>query len=53
VTRDKCDKEVLSQTEKRTRDALGIGLYQQVQTRDEIDDFRCVREAAGRRLGSG
>jgi len=49
--RDKCDKEVLSQIEERTHDALDIGLYQRVQTRDEIDDFCHVRQAAGRCLG--
>jgi len=38
VTRDKCVKKVLSQTEERTRDALGICLHQQVQTRDEIGE---------------
>ena len=49
--RDKCDKEVLSQIEERTHDALDVGRYQRVQTRDEIDDFCHVRQAAGRWLG--
>jgi len=39
MMRDKCDKEVLWQIEERTHDELDIGLYQRVQTRDEIDDF--------------
>jgi len=49
--RDKCDKEVLSQIEKRTHDALDIGLYQRVHTRDEIDDFCHVRQAAWQMVG--